>query len=217
MLDYLFFTFISIVSYKINKNIFSFINRTFDLSLKQRAYILSTFTSCLLFICSAYINYHFWKSQNLSTFITSVKSSTFLVCLQLFIPSWFTGYLIADCKLGRLYYSKYMESLSGYIHHFIYLCFNVYSLLGNLTIHYSLFFVLEFPTFILGLGSVNPQLRSNALFGCSFFITRICYHAYLMIVFFTSETVVSLLAGTALCIHFYWFICWWERYVCQIF
>jgi hypothetical protein len=38
----------------------------------------------------------------------------------------------------------------------------------------------ELPTFILALGSVFPSLRSDALFGFTFFILRIVFHAFLL-------------------------------------
>jgi hypothetical protein len=36
------------------------------------------------------------------------------------------------------------------------------------------------PTVVLSLGKIFPSMRNDWLFGATFFLTRICYHAFLL-------------------------------------
>ena len=60
------------------------------------------------------------------------------------------------------------------------MCVLVWALRDEFTLGFCLFLPMELPTWILAIGSIYPQRRSDVLFGLTFFFTRICYHALLL-------------------------------------
>jgi len=69
--------------------------------------------------------------------------------------------------------------LTGWKHHTIYVFIVEYALQTKLSHFFCLCAIMEIPTFILALASVNARLRSDVLFAVCFFITRIALHAVL--------------------------------------
>jgi hypothetical protein len=74
-----------------------------------------------------------------------------------------------------------------------------------------LFLPLEIPTFILAVGSLYPQRRSDGLFGLTFFITRICYHLLLFLLVWEIKDPrlpIWIIVAVTFCLHVYWFSLW---------
>jgi hypothetical protein len=183
-----------------------------DLTEKQLAYILSIKVSCTILFLSLYFNYKFIKTNfNIDEYISQLTSNDFLL-LQLSILN-LVSYFITDCVIGFKEYHTYMMPLSGYMHHIVYAITCIF-LLTNSYETSSLFFIFcieELPTIFLSSGQYNPVLRKDLLFGTTFFITRIVYHAFLTWKF--KDNNILLIGGIlSLCIHCYWFYNWFTKY-----
>lgn len=190
--------------------VYSYISNSLkDLSLKQKAYIVSIRSTYLMFLCGVYFNYIFYVSNyDKNVYINSLSWISDTIA-QISILN-FTAYLIMDCYLGYTYYPEFMTSLSGYVHHSIYLVINMYALYTGLYPLYLLYMVSELPSFLLNVGSFNKEWRNDILFGLSFFITRILYHIYLLYVI--NINIISVFGIPILGIHIYWFKNW-VRYI----
>lgn len=136
-----------------------------------------------------------------------------------FAVTIFIAFMIMDLVVGNIFYPKQIDFLSGYFHHTFYLVLLSYALKYQFSNCFLVFLPLELPTAILALGSVYSFLRSDALFGVSFFLTRICYHAYLLKslvkdVYNDDINEVNLAAPCALTflLHIYWFTNWSKKY-----
>lgn len=184
-------------------------NKLKDLSLKQCAYIVSIRSTGIMFLCGIYFNYIFYLSNyDKDEYINSLGWVSHIIGQTSILN--FTAYLLMDCYLGYMYYPEFMTSLSGYIHHSIYLVINMCALYTGLYPLYLLYMILELPSFLLNIGSFNNSLRSDKLFGLSFFITRILYHIYLLYVI--NVNTITLFGVPILGIHIYWFKNW-VRYI----
>jgi hypothetical protein len=186
-------------------------------STKQKAFCLSSVNSFVISLCSGYINFVFYNYDSIS-----------LTCyiIQILTVSYFTSYLICDLCLGVFYYSEYLDFLTAYFHHFLYIGLNIAVILTDNTFIYCLYLISEIPTFILTIGSLNNRLRMDKLFGFVFFSTRIIYHSFLislfylpnnffpMTKFFNPEirSLATFLASSILGLHFYWFSKWYTKY-----
>ncbi|EGD82643.1 hypothetical protein PTSG_03301 [Salpingoeca rosetta] len=92
--------------------------------------------------------------------------------------TFFGVFLVVDLVLGVLFYRKYVDWLSGWLHHVLYLLL-VWTLLEhNATGALMPPFLEEIPTALLGLGNMFPALRQDLLFGFTFFTTRILFHVW---------------------------------------
>jgi hypothetical protein len=117
-----------------------------------------------------------------------------------------------DCVIGRKEYNKYLLSLSGYIHHIIYIVVSVVCIKLNIILPYILFLIEELPTLILSLGKFNSNLRSDNLFGMTFFVTRIVYHIFLIMMTYNYHIIIPIVGTLALGVHIYWFKNWLNKY-----
>eukprot|EP00428_Durinskia_dybowskii_P069623 CAMPEP_0170405882 /NCGR_PEP_ID=MMETSP0117_2-20130122/27421_1 /TAXON_ID=400756 /ORGANISM="Durinskia baltica, Strain CSIRO CS-38" /LENGTH=202 /DNA_ID=CAMNT_0010663033 /DNA_START=39 /DNA_END=644 /DNA_ORIENTATION=+ len=94
---------------------------------------------------------------------------------------FFMAINIMDLALGSMFYPKYLDPLSAYFHHTVYLIF-AFCLLAH---HYArgllVCFFMEWPTFLLALGSLYPSCRHDLLFGILFFLTRLAYNIFLIV------------------------------------
>jgi hypothetical protein len=122
----------------------------------------------------------------------------------------FCATMIMDLVLGRIYYPKYLDPLSAYIHHVFYLVF-AFCLLAH---HYArglcLTFFMEWPTFMLSLGTLVPACRVDLMFGIVFFTTRIAYNIYFVyaLLMVAPEGIIWKVCTAALCLHLFWFYKW---------
>jgi len=120
-----------------------------SLKLKQKAYIISIKSSFLLSCIGIYFNF----------FSTHSK---FDVILSKLTINHFTAYLIMDLYYGYNDYRPHTNFLQTYIHHTAYIIVNQLALYNDLSMYYIYYFILEVPTFILGVGSFSPSLRHDA-------------------------------------------------------
>lgn len=186
---------------------------------KQKAYYLSTLNSLVISLCSLYLNIQFFTSNDIS------YNS---LIIQVLCISFFTSYLLCDILIGLFYYKQYIGILTGYIHHLIYICINILSIWLNSTLVYTLFLISEIPTIFLCIGNLNSKFRIDKLFGFLFFITRICYHIFLITLYYLpfdyfpmtkffnqdsfSQKLTTTLAMSILGLHLHWFSKWYTKY-----
>ncbi len=173
------------------------------LNERQKAYIMSIKSSITLFLLSIFFNIKYFNNYDFN-------SNDFTV-IHLGILN-LVAYFFMDCVIGRKEYNKYLLSLSGYIHHIIYIIVSVVCIKLNIIVPYILFLIEELPTLILSLGKFNSKLRSDNLFGMTFFITRIVYHVFLIIMTYRYHILIPILGTLALGLHTYWFKNWLNKY-----
>jgi hypothetical protein len=182
-----------------------------QLTEKQRAYILSIKASVTLFLISLYFNgKFFFSNRNLEDYLNTLSvKDQFLLTLSTYN---LVSYLIMDCTIGFLNYHKYMCSLSGYIHHIVYIFISFIATKTSVLSYYFLYMIEELPTILLSTGSYNTSFRKNYSFGLIFFVTRILYHAYLTYTFRHQYLILGL-GLASLGVHSYWFQNWFSKWI----
>jgi hypothetical protein len=182
-----------------------------DLTEKQKAYIMSIKNALIMFLIGLYYNnYYFISKLNEESFCNILEEQN-SINLGKVIVLYFTAYLIMDVYIGKQEYHQYMNTLSGYFHHTIYIIINIISLYIGVYPLYLLHMLSELPTFLLGLGSFDSNFRNDDLFGATFFITRIAYHLFLTYIF-RKHTLLFYISLAALGLHCYWFSQWVKKY-----
>lgn len=168
---------------------------------------------------AAYLFAKAYVSSDLLTYMQSgrhvfhgLDNVSALVCL------WFGMANVVDLVFGLLCYPKYVQLLTGYIHHTIFIWIMIASTTGNggfvavekFAPAFLMMTVEELPTFLLALGSVFKSYRTDYGFGGTFFILRIVYHGFMMYNAFVweAQTVVVFLYGLTLTMHLNWFYGW---------
>ncbi|KIK73825.1 hypothetical protein PAXRUDRAFT_177398, partial [Paxillus rubicundulus Ve08.2h10] len=173
---------------------------------KQRSWILTTLSSAVMSVCSLPLFFEYTRAsadwKNVST--SGVYTNS--------VARFFQAYLIADLTMGVLHYRSKVNLLTGWIHHSIYVFIVDYALQMGWSHIFCLCAIMEIPTFILALASVNARLRSDVLFAICFFLTRIVLHAVLGVSIIVQRKVVvggSIYPGVIMaCIfvlHAHWF------------
>ena len=117
---------------------------------------------------------------------------------------------VLDLVFGSLFYPKQMELLSGWIHHCVY-CVIMYNILKDgASSLFAFLFVVEIPTFIKALGLIYTNLRSDILFGTTFFVFRIVFHVYYSYQLFVNDYqhIYWKISCLVLVIHSYWMYLW---------
>lgn len=141
-------------------------------TVKQRSWILTTISSAAMSLSSLPLFFHYVSSWGdlrgmRSTFWTESTGR------------FFQAYLIADLLMGVIYYRSKVNLLTGWIHHTIYIVIVGYTSHMRWSHLFTLCAVMEVPTFILAIASLNSRFRSDIIFALSFFATRIVLHVFL--------------------------------------
>ena len=142
--------------------------------------------------------------------------------LEVFTCIWFALACIYDLLFGLLFYPSHIQFLTGWFHHGIFIWMMYFSCTGSglfLTAHpfasaFVYMLIEELPTFLLALGSVLPDFRTDLGFGVTFFLLRICYHAYIVSFAYISKfhTPGMCLYYLTLTMHLNWFYGWIVSY-----
>lgn len=186
----------------------------FKLKEKQLAYFTSCKVSITMFIFSCFFNILLlYNNFDIQLYKNSILTHQFINVINLIIL-YFTSYLLFDITVGSIYYKNSIDILSGYIHHIVYFFISIYAIYSNNQAIYLLFFIEEFPTFVLGLGSYNKRYRHNNLFGFSFLFFRIIYHIILTygITKYSDHYEILPFSIMALCLHIFWWKNWITKY-----
>mmetsp|Transcript_38539 Transcript_38539/g.95351 ORF Transcript_38539/g.95351 Transcript_38539/m.95351 type:complete len:246 (-) Transcript_38539:84-821(-) len=123
----------------------------------------------------------------------------------------FVAFLVCDTLWGLRNYQSQFELVAGWIHHAVYLVFFALCLRWQITAAVAITFPLEITTIVLAAGHLFPELRSDWLFGASFLLFRLAYHAMMLGFYYKMEdplvTVWPFMAAVLL-LHLHWFRSW---------
>lgn len=172
---------------------------------KGRAWIVMLMSSAMLSIFGTYFvidaqTHDSWTYEY-------IYSETFLSrCVLLF----FLASNIMDLLLGIYHYPKFLDPFSTIAHHAFYMSFILVLLSQHYSRGFMLCFFMEIPTFVLSLGTIWPQLRSDTLFGASFVATRLLYNVFLArtLYLISPEGKIWRVCCAVLGLHSYWFSKW---------
>ncbi|KAJ7054240.1 hypothetical protein C8F01DRAFT_1235389 [Mycena amicta] len=124
----------------------------------------------------------------------------------------FQAYLAADLVVGSIFYSSQINLLTGWVHHLVYLGICEFAIRAGWAYIFGLCAIMELPTFLLGLGTLLPRLRSDNLFGVLFFLTRIALHLVLIFTYCLSthrphgSIAPALILSSVFPLHAMWFL-----------
>lgn len=134
---------------------------------------------------------------------------------------------LLDLILGFIFYRDKLDIVTSYIHHSLFTWLMFYAVTGNFfgeelspfTQGYLFMVIEEVPTFILALGSIFPQLRSDIGFGVSFFAFRIMFHVCMTasaIFYNPTDRPIYCVMIISLCMHLNWFYKWWKSFTRKV-
>ncbi len=183
------------------------INESNDLTVKQRAHVLSVKATAVLMLISGYFVFVFAKSGlSIPEYTSGLTDNERF--FSVFTVLFFMAYLVADIVVGFNFYPGWLTCVSGYLHHIVYLVWGAQLLHMQRAELFILFMLMEIPTFIQSVGRSFDDYKSTTLFGVSFFLMRIVYHMYMIMqiwdVFILRE--FAILAFIIHCLWFYDFI-----------
>nr|GAT60412.1 predicted protein [Mycena chlorophos] len=142
-------------------------------STKQTAWILSTICSGTMAACSLPFVADYLKG--------GIESVDGRVAFAVLVNRIFQVYLFTDLAVGAVFYRSQINLLTGWVHHIVYMGICQFAISHEWGWIFALSAIMELPTFLLGLGTLFPRLRSNVLFAVTFFATRIALHVLLIV------------------------------------
>lgn len=186
-----------------------------------------------LFLCSGFfILKRRWKSEKQISWILTLMSS--VVCTITSLPfavrffifrkrdmglleygnqfhtaysCFFMTYLFLDLVLGCRYYKSRITLMTGWVHHLFYIAALLWFQKMQITSFFTVASILELPTVILAIGSIDRRLRSDTLFALTFFMLRLVAHAWMMVSLKRHHRVEFMWIITLIIypLHLYWF------------
>ena len=150
-----------------------------------------------------------------------VKSSIFygrenfgtLACI------FFLSANVMDIICGLLFYKRHLSFLTTYFHHTLFSWLMVFAITTNGVFTTSptpfvpafvIALIEEIPTFIMALGSIFPEYRSDLGFGITFFITRVVCHIFYLwyVISWGCYTPIITMYVLTTVLHVNWFKDW---------
>ena len=128
--------------------------------------------------------------------------------LSLFVMAWFMSFLVLDIAIGLQHYRKEIGFLTGWFHHSLYMAMCVWAVVNGITISAVATMIMEIPTFVMAAGRVYKSMRSDAIFGATFLVTRIVYLGYYIYRLMCDEAprvTVWPVCVPAMALHVFWF------------
>ncbi|KAJ6500742.1 hypothetical protein C8R45DRAFT_978967 [Mycena sanguinolenta] len=146
---------------------------------RQRAWIITGFTSILTTLCSApFVLDVVWSRGDIRALHPRFHLAV-LTCRA------FQGCLLADLIVGCKYYRSSVTICWGWVHHTLYIVLIQFLLRRQWGHLFCLALLMELPTAHLSLSFLHPRLRHDWLFCASFLVTRIIFHLFLLCTFCT--------------------------------
>jgi hypothetical protein len=173
--------------------------------LKVQAWLLTLLSSAIMTLGSIPLVIAFMReNRQLNTFSQTNSAFSTGIC------AYFISYLISDLLIGSIYYRSLIHPVSGWFHHCLYIILVFYIIQISVPGIFTIFGILEAPTFIIALGSIHPPFRSDRLFGLLFFLTRICLHVYITFKIYQGfpENYHYLISASIIPLHVMWFRGW---------
>jgi hypothetical protein len=185
---------------------------------RKMAWVISLLNSFVLtFSAGSYFLMH------IPSFIKDGRSAFHTVNdVSALIAIWLCLANIYDLLFGLIFYRKYLDPLTAYVHHTLYVWITLVSVFGTDGVYqYEPFagglaalLVEELPTLLLALGSVFPSMRTDLGFGVTFLMFRVLFHAAMMTysVYSGVSTLVTVLYSITMTMHLFWFVSWARKY-----
>lgn len=178
---------------------------TYVASVKSKSWIIMLTSSGLLslfgtfYVARAQI-YSLWTNEH----IYADDKLSRLILL------FFLATNIMDLIIGAICYPEFVDPFSSIAHHIFYNIFITILLFHGYSRGFVLCFLMEIPTFILALGTVWKEYRSDVLFGVSFLLTRVFYNAYLAyrLRLLSPDGNIWKVCVLVLGLHLFWFSKW---------
>ncbi|KAJ7778957.1 hypothetical protein B0H16DRAFT_1500597 [Mycena metata] len=139
-------------------------------STRQRAWILTTIASAVMTLASL----PFVRDYTLA-----LRAGGGVADVQLRTPAAVA--VNRDMFMGGMYYRDQIGVLAGWMHHTVYVGITEIAIRSAWAHIFCFAACMELPTLflLLGLATLLPPLRSNALFALTFLLTRILLHLVL--------------------------------------
>ncbi|KZT25534.1 hypothetical protein NEOLEDRAFT_1114341 [Neolentinus lepideus HHB14362 ss-1] len=169
---------------------YHFFAATRELTPKQRSWLLTTVASGIVTLASLPFVWDYIRSEG---DVARVRLSPHLAYITTRI---FQGYLIADISMGLLYYREQVGLLTGWVHHSLYILVVEMAIRRSWAHIFCFCGIMELPTFLLSIASLNPVFRSNISFAVAFFATRILLHVVLIVSYFLPSNRLSATQGS---------------------
>jgi hypothetical protein len=192
---------------------------------KKLSWCISLFNSLVTFIFGTWYLYHnaVNRHQNFFLYGPELEDVFYVVApIEIYICIFFGLACFYDLLFGIVFYPAFVQSLTGYFHHSLFIWMMILSCTGNggflnarpFASAFVYMLIEELPTFILALGSIVPSLRTDIGFGVTFFMLRICYHSYIVSFAFLKGFQIQgmILYYITLVMHINWFYGWCKVY-----
>lgn len=143
--------------------------------MRKRSWIITTFSAFVVsFMSTPFVFDFFYTGMNWQKMSPHRESIADPVCL------FFIAYLVSDLGTGFVCYRKFVNFSSGWVHHTLYSMLCISWIINRWSHAFAFSAVMELPTWIMGIGVLNPRLRSYWAFTLSFLATRIVIHLCLL-------------------------------------
>jgi hypothetical protein len=170
-------------------------------NIKRQAWAINLLCSFTLsvFGTSSFINVHI-KNLWTNEFIYADDRMSRAIMI------FFLAVNTMDLVLGAIFYREHLHPLTTICHHIYFICV----LFGMLGVHRTtgmiLTFIMEIPTFVLTVGTIWPEYRSDLWFAITFFIFRLGVHMYMIyrLVILSPEGIIWRFCAGVLPLHMYW-------------
>ncbi|KAJ7017632.1 hypothetical protein C8F04DRAFT_1332941 [Mycena alexandri] len=172
---------------------------------RQRAWILTTIASAIMTLASLPFVHDYALALRAGGGVEEVQLRTDAAVA---VNRFFQAYLAADMFIGGLYYRAQIGFLTGWVHHAVYLCITEIAIRLAWAHIFCFAACMELPTLLLGLATLLPALRSNALFALTFLATRIVFHIVLMLSYASTPAtrVPAGILAMVFPLHAMWFV-----------
>ncbi|OZJ01913.1 hypothetical protein BZG36_05745 [Bifiguratus adelaidae] len=172
---------------------------------RQQCYIMTVPVSSTMTLASAYFLYGFF-TQN-GTWQDKIQYVLYERWWTVALTVLFTTYLVTDLVLGAIFYPDKMDILTAWIHHILYSIALIWVIKMKYTQLFIFACIMEAPSFMLALGSLNKDWRSDRIFAALFISTRLVFHGWLEWYFalYHPNKEVWKIMVTALPVHLFWF------------
>ncbi|KAI9008993.1 hypothetical protein CLU79DRAFT_775580 [Phycomyces nitens] len=144
-------------------------------TIRQRAYVLSLLSSFTTTLASLPLVWDVIKNNG-DIQVLMLPERQWPIA----VTTFFLTFLTLDLVIGSVFYRSKIELLTGWIHHIVYFGTLLWVIQHKYCSVFITMCVLEAPTFLLALGSINKRLRHDYLFAAAFVTSRILFHAYMI-------------------------------------
>ena len=160
---------------------------------------------------------HVWRSMDNISVLTMI---------------WFGFFNIFEVTYGCVYCKEHLDPLTAWVHHPVFTWIVYMGTTGNgifftgrpFASSFMIVTCEELPTWLLAAGAMYPALRTDWGFGISFFVLRICFHFYHLVMCFLHDPAPSVYSVTtpkmiflfSFLLHCMWFQNWVSKYLAPL-